>query len=216
MVLSLLKDIARPHVIDLIMLLKRGRGMSVNELAAALRMSYMGVKQHCLFLEKKGYFDTWRRPKAGGGRPEKMYRLTKKLDIIFSKEVGDLANEMLQAAQSVLGEVALEPMLRCIFDQKAERYRLLLKGRTLLDRAQNMAKLRLADGCLSFCEFDAHQGLRLIEYHSPLASLVERHPRARELETQMIGTVLRCLAERIEPSDSESPYAEFRLKTMPE
>jgi predicted ArsR family transcriptional regulator len=216
MVLSLLKDIARPHVIDLIMLLKRGTGMSVNELAAALRMSYMGVKQHCLYLEKKGYFDTWRRPKPSGGRPEKMYRLTKKMDVCFSKEAGDVANDMIQAAQATLGEKAIEPMLRAIFDQKAERYRTQLKGRTLLDRAQNMAKLRLADGCLSFCEFDAHLGLRLIEYHSPLASLVKKHPLARELETQMFGNVLRCMAERIEAGADQAPHAEFRLKTAPE
>ena len=50
MTLTLIKDIARPHVLDIIMLLKRGRGMSVNELSAALRMSYMGVKQHCIYL----------------------------------------------------------------------------------------------------------------------------------------------------------------------
>ena len=216
MVLSLLKDIARPHVIDLIMLLKRGTGMSVNELAAALRMSYMGVKQHCLFLEKKGYFDTWRRPKPGGGRPEKMYRLTKKMDVLFSKEAGDVANEMVRAAHATVGETAVEPMLRAIFDQKAERYKALLKGRTLLERAQHMAKLRLADGCLSICEFDAHQGLRLIEYHSPLASLVNKHPQARHLETQMFGTVLRCVAERIEATADQAPHAEFRLKTVPE
>ena len=216
MVLSLLKDIARPHVIELIMLLKRSTGMSVNELAAALRMSYMGVKQHCLLLEKKGYFDTWRRPKTGGGRPEKMYRLTKKMDVLFSKEAGDVANEMRRAAMSTVGEAAVEPMLRAIFDQKAEHYQALLKGRTLLERAQHMAKLRLADGCLAFCEFDAHLGLRLIEYHSPLSSLVNRHPLARELETQMFGTVLNCVAERIEATADQAPHAEFRLKTAPE
>lgn len=216
MVLSLLKDIARPHVIDLIMLLKRSTGMSVNELAAALRMSYMGVKQHCLFLEKKGYFDTWRRPKPGGGRPEKMYRLTRKMDVFFSPECGDVINEMLRAAAASLGEKAVEPMLRAIFDQKAERYMAQLKGRTLLERAQHLAKLRMADGCLCFCEFDAHLGLRLVEYHSPLASLVKKHALARELETQMFGAVLRCLAERIDAAEDQAPHAEFRLKTMPE
>jgi predicted ArsR family transcriptional regulator len=53
MTLTLIKDIARPHVLDIIMLLKRGRGMSVNELSAALRMSYMGVKQHSSTSKRK-------------------------------------------------------------------------------------------------------------------------------------------------------------------
>ncbi len=216
MVLSLLKDIARPHVVDLIMLLKHGRGMSVNELAAALRMSYMGVKQHCLLLEKKGYLDTWRRPKPGGGRPEKMYRLTRKMEVLFSTEAGDIANEMLVAAQIVVGTKAIEPMLRSIFDHKAERYRAQLKGRTLLERAQTMAKLRMADGYLSYCEFDAHLGLRLVEYHSPLANLMERHVIALELEAQMIGRVLRCVVERVGSEDEKIVRTEFRLKVAPE
>ncbi len=216
MVLSLLKDIARPHVVDLIMLLKHGTGMSVNELAAALRMSYMGVKQHCLLLEKKGYLDTWRRPKPGGGRPEKMYRLTRKMDGLFSTEAGDIANEMLVAAQIAVGQKVIEPMLRSIFDQKTERYRSQLKGRTLLERAQAMAKLRMADGCLSYCEFDAHLGLRLVEYHSPLTTLLERHSVALDLEVQMIERVLRCVVERLGSEEEAIQRTVFRLKSAPE
>ena len=45
-------------------------------------MSYMGIKDHCLALEKDGYLDTWRRPKPVG-RPEMLYRLTDRARELF-------------------------------------------------------------------------------------------------------------------------------------
>ena len=55
-----LRDIARPQWLDIMKHLKQSSGLSVNELASKLEMSYMGVKQHCVELEKRGYLDTWR------------------------------------------------------------------------------------------------------------------------------------------------------------
>ena len=79
---QVINDVAKPQWLEIIKNLKRSTGMSVNELAAALGMSYMGVKQHCVELQKKGYLDTWRRPKEVG-RPEKVYRLTEKRGRFF-------------------------------------------------------------------------------------------------------------------------------------
>jgi predicted ArsR family transcriptional regulator len=216
MVLSLLKDICRPHVIDIIMLLKRGCGMSVNELSAALRMSYMGIKQHCIFLEKKGYLDTWRRPKPAGGRPEKIYRLTEKMGPLFPKAAGELGLDVLRAAEVIYGPEAGERLLLGFFQQKGERYASELKGRTLVDRAQNMAKIRMSEGCISFCEYSAMQGLRLIEYHTPLLNLVGRYPTAMDMEAQMFGRVLQCVVERLDLSFENVTRIEFRLRSFNE
>jgi predicted ArsR family transcriptional regulator len=54
---TVLKDISRPHVLDILLLLKRGTGMSVNEISVALEMSYMGIKQHCIYPGKEGVSD---------------------------------------------------------------------------------------------------------------------------------------------------------------
>ena len=212
MFIGLFKDIARPHSVDLIMLLKRSNGMSVNELAAALRMSYMGVKQHCVYLEKKGYVDTWRRPKEGGGRPEKMYRLTAKLDGFFPSVSRDLLQDLLDGADEAYGEGAAERLLVHHFKSITARYWEKLKGRTLLERAQFFSKIRTAEGCLSLCEFDPHEGLRIVEYHSPIASLGKLRACARELEAQMVGRLLQCVCERRDTSMERVTRIEFRLK----
>lgn len=216
MVFTLLKDICRPHVIDIIMLLKRGCGMSVNELSAALCMSYMGVKQHCIYLDKKGYLDTWRRPKPAGGRPEKMYRLTEKMDSLFPKAAGELAIDALEAARIAFGDEAPERLLLGYFQQKSGRYDEVIKGRSLLERAQSMAKHRMLEGAISFCEFDAHLGLRIIEYHTPIINLIGKYPSAMDMEAQMFGRVLHCIVDRVDMSFEQVTRIEFRLRALPE
>lgn len=216
MILTVIKDIARPHVIDIIMLLKRGRGMSVNEIAAAMRMSYMGIKQHCIYLEKKGYLSTWRRPKSTGGRPEKMYRLTKKLEVLFPTSVGEAVGEMLTIASQTLGDDSVGPLLRGFFQKREARFQAMLKGRTLLERAQSLTKLLVAEGCISMCEFDPHEGLRIIEYHSTLDALMAGFPDARLLEQEMLARLLKCSVERMEVTADEVTRIEFRLKNQPE
>ena len=215
MFIGLFKDIARPHAVDLIMLLKRSNGMSVNELAAALRMSYMGVKQHCVFLEKKGYVDTWRRPKEGGGRPEKMYRLTQKLDGFFPSVTRDMLLDVLDGAEQAFGPGAAERLLLHHFKLIAGRYWEKIKGRTMLERAQSFSKLRTAEGCISLCEFDPHEGLRIVEYHSQVAALGTLHACACDLEAQMVGRLLQCICERLDTSMDRVTRIEFRLKVPP-
>lgn len=212
MFIGLFKDIARPHAVDLIMLLKRSNGMSVNELAAALRMSYMGVKQHCVFLEKKGYVDTWRRPKEGGGRPEKMYRLTPKLDGFFPGASRELLLDVLAGAETAFGTGAAEKLLQHHFELISARYEEKIKGRTMLERAQSFAKVRTAEGCISACEFDPHEGLRIVEYHSHVAFVGKLHGCACDLEAKMVGSLLHCDCERLDTSFDRVTRIEFRLK----
>src|SRR5437868_9211055 len=73
----LLAEIGRTQRLEILNSLKRTKGMSVNELVDKMGMSYMGIKQHCLTLQRDGYLDTWRRPQKMG-RPEMVYRLTRR------------------------------------------------------------------------------------------------------------------------------------------
>ncbi|MDB6140503.1 MAG: Transcriptional regulator ArsR family [Verrucomicrobiaceae bacterium] len=214
MFIGLFKDIARPHCVDLIMLLKRSAGMSVNELSGALRMSYMGVKQHCVYLEEKGYVDTWRRPKEGGGRPEKMYRLTPKLDGFFPSTSRELLLDVLEGAEKIFGHQAPDCLLAHHFQLLGDRYLVKVKGRTLLERAQSFSKLRLGEGCISLCEFDPHEGLRIVEYHSLVATLGKVHASACDLEAQMVGRLLQCVCERTDMSFERVTRIQFRLKAV--
>jgi predicted ArsR family transcriptional regulator len=82
----------------------------------------------------------------------------------------------------------------------------------MLERAQFFSKLRTAEGALSMCEFDPHEGLRIVEYHSHVAALAKLYECACDLEAQMVGRLLQCICERRDTSFDRVTRIEFRLK----
>src|SRR6202048_3034403 len=98
----LLAEIGRTQRLEILNSLKRSKGMSVNELVQKMKMSYMGIKQHCLTLHRDGYLDTWRRPQKMG-RPEMVYRLTSRTHDLFQADSNQLTLELLTASQEIYG-----------------------------------------------------------------------------------------------------------------
>lgn len=213
--IGLLREMLHSPVLEIIQHLKRSTGMSVKELGAAMKMSYMGVKQHCVELEKSGFVDTWRRPK-GAGRPEKIYRLTAKADALFSCYGTTLTLDVLSTAERVYGESAPRKLLYTYFQTKAEAYApKLARATTLEERTKLLAKLRTADGCVSGCELDAATGqLTLVEHHRPLRELAARYAIVEDLEREMIERLLGSEVRRSVEEVSGLVRVTFRIKTL--
>ena len=127
MFLRIARDIAKPQTFAILDLLKRSTGLPVKELAKAMKMSYMGVKQHCTELEKKGFLDTWRRP-GEVGRPEKLYRLTEKAAAFYPESGNELTLEILHSIQQIYGPSAPDKLLFNHFAKKTEAYLKKVKG----------------------------------------------------------------------------------------
>ncbi len=92
----ILAEIGRTQRLEILNSLKRSKGMSVNELVRKMKMSYMGIKQHCLTLQRDGYLDTWRRPQKMG-RPEMVYRLTRRTHELFPSDSNQVTIELLRS-----------------------------------------------------------------------------------------------------------------------
>ncbi|MBL9132855.1 MAG: hypothetical protein JNG86_16725 [Verrucomicrobiaceae bacterium] len=197
MVFPLLRDMLHTPVLDILHHLKRSQGMTVGELCVLMDMSYMGVKQHCDELAKKGMLDTWRRPKRSG-RPEKLYRITRVLDPLFAPDGIALALDFLAAAQKVFGETAAAKLLYAWYQARTADYAAHLdKKETLLQRARALARLRSAEGCVSSLHQDETTGgLALVEHHLPLRAVAAEHDIIDELECEMIERLLQCDVRR--------------------
>ena len=208
---KLIREIGRSQRLDILLALKRGGAMTVKELAGHFRMSYMGIKQHCLDLEKEGYLDTWRRPVAKG-RPEMLYRLTSRSQGLFPGVSNQLTVELLEAIQQTYGPAAPTKLLFGIFNQRAEHYRSQIQFSGLTDRAEGLARLRDAEGYLA--EFSppgyrarrradtAASGdltmLRITEHHSPVEPILRRYPILARLEQELFARVLASPVRREE------------------
>src|ERR1700757_4401125 len=123
-----ISEVGRSQRMRIIETLKKTQGLSVNELGERLKLSYMGVKQHCEELERQGYVDTWRRPKSVG-RPEMIYRLTTKAQVFFPRGSDAATIELLHAANRLYGHAAAEKLLYSLFTAKTEEYMRKLHGK---------------------------------------------------------------------------------------
>src|SRR3954469_12090513 len=124
---QLLAEIGRTQRLEILNSLKRSKGMSVNELVRKMKMSYMGIKQHCLTLQRDGYLDTWRRPQKMG-RPEMVYRLTRRTHYLFQTDSNQLTIELLKAVQEIHGPNAPEKLLYNVFEKKTDMLKSRIKG----------------------------------------------------------------------------------------
>jgi len=214
------KDIASSKAWDILLRVKRTGGLCVNELSAQLKMSYMGIKQHCDELKKHGYLETWRRAKTTG-RPEKLYRATDKLDELLPQWSNELTLGLLSVVSELNGGTAAERLLHHFFLHKTERLLLKIKGATVRARAAELVKLRTADGGLCLLESDAEQGLRLVEQHNPLKEVARLYPAVTGMETNMIARLLKANVTRSTVEDAvvfhitepaPAAHDEFRLE----
>jgi predicted ArsR family transcriptional regulator len=171
--------------------IKRSQGLSVSELCQRVGLSYMGIKQHCIGLEREGYLDTWRRPK-GLGRPEKAYRLTDGRYPQFSLQI-------LEAVKESFGSLAPEKILLNIYKAETARYELKLEKLDGEARIRGLAQLREEDGYMSEYSFDnSTRHHRITEFNSAILDCVDAFPVIKDYERQVFEKILRAKVKRDE------------------
>ena len=191
----LISEIGRTQRLEIINSLKRTRGMSVNELVARMNMSYMGIKQHCITLHRDGYLDTWRRPQKMG-RPEMVYRLTRRSHDLFQADSHQFTLDLLKSAQEIYGPNAPEKLLYSIFKKKSAALKAKAKGDNVAERAKWLAHVRDGEGHMAQFVNNKDGGPRILECHSPILNLLERYPIIGRFEQDMFEAVLDTRVRR--------------------
>jgi predicted ArsR family transcriptional regulator len=204
----LIQQVGRSARLSVLNELKRTQGMCVADLAARLKMSYMGVKGVCLDLEKRGLLDTWRQPQKIG-RPQMLYRVTQRAHDLFPTESNSMTLDLLESAQKLFGSAAAEKLLLVTFQKKTEQYQLRLRGEALEERVKWLARLRENEGCMAEYEADEGGGFRILEHHSPILDLLRAFPVIAKLETEMFQRLLGVEVRREEQEASGLFLATF-------
>jgi predicted ArsR family transcriptional regulator len=206
---QLLAEIGRTQRLEILNSLKRSKGMSVNELVRKMKMSYMGIKQHCLTLQRDGYLDTWRRPQKMG-RPEMVYRLTRRTHDLFQTDSNRFTLELLKSVQESYGPNAPEKLLYNMFERKTAALKSKAKGETVAERAKWLARLRDSEGYMAqFTTEEKEGGPQILECHSPIMNLLERYPIIGRLEQDLFEAVLGTSVRREETRNSGLYEAAF-------
>lgn len=194
---KLILEIGSRQRLEILNEIKRGEGLAVPELAKRLKMSYMGIKRHCLALHQSGYLETWRRPRAARGRPQLEYRLTRKAQDLFPVSSNQLSLDLLKVAAEIYGVSAAEKLLYSLWMRKADQYRGRIKGKTAMDKAKWLVRLRDHDGWMSELRQD-DEGWLVYEGHSPILDLLDRFPNLGRFEKELYERALGVAVSRRE------------------
>lgn len=175
-----------------------GEGVSVQELAAALGMSYMGVKAHCIALAESGHLITRRKPSSSlsKGRPRLLYTLSERGEKLFSSSENELALSLLKEATGLFGPTAPQKLITMYFRSLQAGYSQQINTEAPSEWPRALARLRDLEGRMSqFVESDSWE---IRESHNPLASLMEVYPEAKVQEEHLVGEVLGVKVKRRE------------------
>jgi len=208
---KLLRKLAKSQKYLILAEIKRSQGLSVSQLCERINLSYMGVKQHCVALEKDGYLDTWRRPK-GMGRPEKAYRLTITAQEFFPSEHTNFTAEILKSLEQVYGPAAPEKILYQIYQNLTVRLQARVSGTSIEERARSFAAVRDQEGYMSEYYYNPDvQRHQIIEYNSPVLVIADQYKILHQLENTLIENILGVAVAREEERISGLYKCQFTL-----
>ena len=208
---KLIAAVARSARLRVLNLLKRTQGLSVQEIADQLGMSYMGIKDLCLDLHARGLLDPRREPRPEGstGRPRLIYRLTDRAHELFPVASNPLTLELLDAAKKLFGPASAEKLLMLVWQQKAEVLSEKVRGSDSAERAEALARARDAAGHMSAMEQGSDGRMRIVEHHCPFLDVLRAYPAVARLEVEMFRKLLGVAVERHEENAAGLFRAEF-------
>jgi predicted ArsR family transcriptional regulator len=205
----LLEQVGKSARLKVLNELKRTQGLAVGDLAERLKMSYMGVKDVCIDLEKQGLLDTWRHPQKIG-RPQLLYRLTQRAHDLFPTTSNSATIDLLTAAQKLYGRQRRKAAARAL-SKRAEEYIARVKGESAIERARSLARVRDHDGYMAELEAGESGAARIVEHHSPILDLLRAYPLVAKLESDLFQRVLRAPVHREEETASGLYCATFHI-----
>ncbi len=169
---------------NIIFLLKKNGGMSIEELSKVIDITPMGIRQHLLALEKKSYV-TYVTKKRGIGRPGFIYMLTEEADDLFPKSYDSFAIGILKDIRKYDGNEKVDK----IFGWRKERLYTLMKGalaekEKLDDILSAFKRILEAEGHL--VEIGKHNGrYSLRQFHCPINKVAQEFADACKHELQL-------------------------------
>jgi predicted ArsR family transcriptional regulator len=180
----------------LLALLKRHGGQTVDELATALSLASMTVRQHLATLERDELIRA-HEVRRGRGRPRYVYRLTEQGEESFPKRYDRLAVALLQElteldGAELLGKTAAQKqdvLLGRLAAREADRLAPRLNGKALPERVAVVTELLDADGGLAEWERTA-RGFEIRDYNCVYRRVVQQQPAVCSWHINLLSRLL--------------------------
>lgn len=196
---SRILESTRGKILDLL----RAKERTVNDLAAALRLTDNAVRAHLLSLERDGLvLQAGTQP--GFRKPHVTYALTADAEQIFPKSYGVLLDLILIVISKQLSPKELRAAMREVGRRVADNHLSEVEGKSRKQRIE--AALRILEDLGGSATFEKSDGKHFIRGRGcPLAAATSRHPEAcliaETLLSEVIGApVKECCIHGTTPS----------------
>lgn len=177
------------------LLLKHGE-LRAQNLADCLQISPQAIRRHLNELEAEGLV-SYTAEVVDMGRPQHIYRLTKKGRDRFPAGYDQFTVSFLGTLAESLGKEQLEEVLAREWQKKAQAYRQQIGGGSLGDKIQKLAKLRQAEGYITdWYAIEGTGDFIYTEYNCVIASVAESFPAVCSHELEMFSAIFDQPVER--------------------
>jgi predicted ArsR family transcriptional regulator len=175
-----------PRQKSLIQALKRStQGMTVDELAAALKITRTAVNQHLSSLEENG-FVTRGNSQTTRGRPRQSYVLTEKGIDLFPKQYSWFSALLISSMKEAMGSDGLVKALQQLATKITHDLKHRVSGKT------NSEKLRQVAEVMNELSFDARaiKDLPVIEANNCIYHhLAKEHPEVCQFDLKLLSSL---------------------------
>jgi predicted ArsR family transcriptional regulator len=161
----------RREIVDV---LKKRAGATVDELAKSLGLSPMCIRQHLALLERDGLVSP-REVRRRTGRPHYFYTLTERADGLFPKSYDRLATALLDEVKAEGGSERVRGLMRSLGDRMGNRYAESLRDKSIDERLDAVVNI-LGDGSPLGDWEKTGDGYVLREYDCPYYRVAASHP----------------------------------------
>ncbi|MDB9528713.1 iron-sulfur cluster biosynthesis transcriptional regulator SufR [Oscillatoria sp. CS-180] len=184
-------------------LLKQGE-TSAQSLAEPLDVSVQAIRRHLKDLTTEELIEH-RAVQEGMGRPNYLYRLSRKGRDRFPAQYDEFAISLLDTMADSLGKDQVQTILQKQWQRKAEEYRRLVGVGALADRVARLVELRQAEGYMAeWHEVTPDNEVRTIapcyiitEYNCAISHIAETFPSVCGHELEMFQMALPdCSVQR--------------------
>lgn len=163
----------------------------VAEIAEALGLTAMAVRQHLYALEDQGLVEFAEPDRTGTrGRPSKRWGLREEAGNYFADAHADLTVELIANIRDVFGERGLQKLVEKRTDHQRAEYTKALSGApTLREKVRRLARLRTDAGYLAGFEA-TEDGFLLVENHCPVCKAARACTGLCQQEIDVFRTAL--------------------------
>ncbi|MBX7222013.1 MAG: ArsR family transcriptional regulator [Blastocatellia bacterium] len=193
---------------EIVNLLKAQGAMTVDALAAELKLTKVSIRRHLELLEKEELV-SFRTEWQERGRPHHVYSLTAKAESLFPKTYDVFARDMLRITQQCFGERGVLKVLSTRADEMVATLKPHLEGLGFDERVEKLAVLLIERGYLAECQRMPDGSYMLIERNCPTINVAYEFNQVCQQEKRLYAEVLGCdviREQRIASGDQVCAY----------